>query len=61
MYTQLAADMEKWYSQGLVTESDLNDAVNNREKARLNVMLNAIDLLIYNDEVKLLFNTEDSE
>ncbi len=55
MYTQLAADMEKWFKEGSVTESDFNDAVNNREKARFNLMINAIELLIYNNEVKLLF------
>ncbi len=55
MYSQLADDMEKWFREGNVTESDFNDAVNNREKARFNLMINAIELLIYNNEVKLLF------
>lgn len=55
MYTQLADDMERWFNEGSVTESDFKDAVNNREKTRFYLMINAIDLLIYNNEVKLLF------
>lgn len=55
MYNQLESDMEKWLKQGVVTESDWLNARNNKEKARLNIMINCIDLLIFNNEVKLLF------
>lgn len=58
MYTKLTADMEKWLEQGIVTENDYLDAKNNMEKARLNILLNAIDLIIFNNEVKLLFHGE---
>ena len=57
-YVQLADDMEKWYKQGIVTENDWLDAVNNREKARINILINDINLLIYNDETKLLFHED---
>lgn len=58
MYTALEADMARWLSQGLVTESDYRDAAGNKEKARLNIMINAVDLLIYNNETKLLFHDD---
>ena len=55
MYDKLESDMAQWLQQGIVTENDYLDAFNNKEKARINIMINAIDMLIYNDEVKLLF------
>lgn len=55
MYNKLESDMAQWLQQGIVTENDYLDAFNNKEKARINIMINAIDMLIYNDEVKLLF------
>ncbi len=58
MYTKLESDMAKWLEQGIVTENDYLDAKCSREKARLNIIINAIDLIIYNDEVKLLFHAE---
>lgn len=60
-YVQLAADMEKWYEQGIVTENDYLDAQNNKEKARINILINNIQLLIYNDETKLLFHEDKNE
>lgn len=55
MYTDLERDMEKWLKEGIVTESDWLDAKNNREKAHCNIMINSIDQIIYNNEVKLMF------
>ncbi len=60
MYTKLEQDMAKWLEQGLVTKNDYLDALNSREKARINTMINAIDLIIFNDEVKLLFHDSNS-
>lgn len=59
-YTNLEADMEKWLKQGIVTENNYLDAKNNKEKARINVITNAIDLLIFNADVRLMF-VEKSE
>ncbi len=59
MYVQLADDMEKWYKQGIVTENDYLDALNNREKSRINRLINDIDLLIYNSETRLLFHDDN--
>ncbi len=61
MYQKLEADMEKWLEQGIVTENDWLDAKNNREKAELNIMMNAIDLLIYNNEIKIMFREGENK
>lgn len=61
LYTQLESDMKKWLAQGIVTESDYLDAMNNKEKARLNIMINSIEQIIYNNEVKLLFTADSSK
>ena len=58
MYKNLASDSEKWLSQGIITESDYLAAVNNREKAKINMLVNKVEQIIYNNEVKLLFVTE---
>lgn len=55
MYSSLASDSEKWLSEGIITQSDYLDAVNSREEARLNILSNAAEQIIYNNEVKLLF------
>lgn len=58
MYKDLESDLASWYEQGIVTESDWLDARNNRDKARLNMLIEAIKLIIYNDETKLLFHND---
>ena len=55
MYSQLEYDMDKWLSQGIVTKSDYLDAANNRDKAQINLLINAVEQIIYNNKVKLLF------
>lgn len=55
MYSQLEYDMDKWLAQGIVTRSDYLDAANNRDKAQINMLINAVEQIIYNNEVKLLF------
>ncbi len=61
MYTDLERDMEKWLKDGIVTESDWLDAKNNREKAHYNLMINSIDQIIYNNEVKLMFTDRENK
>ena len=55
MYSQLEFDMDNWLTQGIVTKSDYLDAANNRDKARMNILINAVEKIIYNNEVKLMF------
>ena len=55
MYSQLEYDMDKWLTQGSVTKSDYLDAANNRDKAQMNILINAVEKIIYNNEVKMMF------
>ncbi len=55
MYEKLESDMARYLKQGYVTENDYLDAKNNKEIARLNMLINAVELIICNDETKLLF------
>lgn len=55
LYTQLEKDMKNWLSQGIVTESDAEDSKTKKEQAELNVMINSLEHIIYNNEIKLLF------
>ena len=59
MYAQLAQDTEAWFTQGIVTESDLRDARDNQQKAHINLLINAIDVILFNDETRLLFRTDE--
>ena len=59
-YTQLESDMAKWLRQGVVTENDYLDAKNDKERARINILVNTIDFAVFNDEVKLLFSEDGS-
>ena len=58
MYSQLEYDMDTWLKAGSVTESDYLDAANNRDKAQMNMLVNAVEKIIYNNKVKLLFVKE---
>ncbi len=55
MYSQLEYDMDNWLKQGSVTQSDYLDAANGREKARMNQLINAVEKIIYNNNVKMMF------
>ena len=54
--------VEDWKTayRGII-DSDYLDALNNKEKARLNIMINSIEQIIYNNEVKLLFTADSSK
>ena len=58
MYATLEKDMAEWYRQGIITASDYYDARDNRDKAALNLLINAVEYIIYNNETKLLFRTD---
>ena len=57
-YNQLESDMAKWLKQGVVTENDYLDAENEKEKARINILINIVELTIFNDDVKLMFRED---
>ncbi|WP_294429692.1 hypothetical protein [uncultured Treponema sp.] len=58
MYSQLEYDMDNWLKAGSVTESDYLDAANSRDKAQMNKLINSIEKIIYNNNVKLMFVRE---
>lgn len=55
LWNQLENDEKKWFREGIVKESEYLNASANRELYRLKLMINQIDLIIYNAETKLLF------
>lgn len=60
LYTSLAADLKNWYKRGITTESEWRSAEVNKENYRIQLLINDIDLIIYNNETTLLF-TRDEE
>lgn len=58
MYSQLEYDMDNWLKAGSVTQSDYLDAANSRDKAQMNKLINSIEKIIYNNNVKLMFVRE---
>ena len=55
MYAKLAEELEAWFSQGIVTESEYLSAKTNAELYRVEILINMIDMIIYNDDVKCNF------
>lgn len=59
MYTKLEADNARWLDAGIMTESEYRASAMNKEKYRIQMITNEIDLILYNDEIKLLFCRDD--
>lgn len=55
MYVRLERDMAEYLKAGIITESEYLNAFANREQYRLQLLINDIDLIIYNNTTKLLF------
>ena len=55
MYETLENDMLKWYNQGVITESEYLSAKVNRQQASVNKIINLIDMIMYNSEIKTMF------
>ena len=60
MYTQLEKDMATYFAKGLISESEYKSAQVNRGNYRIQLLINNLDLIIYNNETKMLF-TRDEE
>lgn len=61
LYSTLENDMKNWFSEGLVTKSDWQDALNKKNKAQIQILTNALDSLIFNNEIKSLFIDDSAE
>ena len=55
MYETLETDMLKWYKQGVITESEYLSAKVNRQQASVNKIINLIDMIMYNSDIKTMF------
>lgn len=59
MYVTQAKDLQNWYKRGVITESEWRSAEVNKENYRIQMLMNSIDFIIYNDETTLLFNRDE--
>ncbi|MCR5605623.1 MAG: hypothetical protein K6F69_02240 [Treponema sp.] len=61
MYKKLADDEYKYYKAGVLVESDYLDALTKRDEALVNALITDIEMIIYNNEVNLLFHDDNDE
>ena len=59
MYKTLEADNARYFSQGIITESEYRSALVNKELYRYKMLVNDIELIMYNNETTLLFCQDD--
>ena len=59
MYSELESDLEKYFKAGVTKESEYLSAKTNKEKYKIKLLINDIDLIIYNNETNLLFNRDE--
>ena len=55
MYSKLAAELEGWYKQGIISESEYMSAKTNAAMYQVEILMNMLDLIIFNDEVQANF------
>lgn len=55
LWNELEKDEKKWFSAGIVKESEYLNARANKDLYQLKLLINNIDLIIYNTSTKLLF------
>lgn len=58
MYKKLATDLEAWYKQGFITESEYLSAKTNMQLYNVKKLVNQLEILIYNDDVQQMFVSE---
>ena len=55
MYSAVEKEMLDYYNKGLISEKDYKSATINTLQAKVKGLINRIDLIVYNDEVKAMF------
>ena len=55
MYVSVEKEMLNYYKNGYISEREYSSAVINTIQSRVNGLINQLDLIIYNDEVKSMF------
>ena len=58
MYAKLEKELAVWYEQGLITESEYLSAKTNAQKYKLSLVINDIEMIIYNDDVAVMFTEQ---
>ncbi|MBR7064918.1 MAG: hypothetical protein IKI31_07225 [Treponema sp.] len=58
LYKTLALDNEKYFTQGLISESDYRSSLVNKMRYEYEMLSNQIELILYNSEIKSLFYDE---
>ena len=58
MYDDLRKDMKVWFEQGVVSESEYLNAITNANQYKIKMIINQIDLIIYNNDVARKFIIE---
>lgn len=61
MYEELERDLASWYQNGIISQSEYLSAKTNSDQYKLKTIINKLDILIYNDEVKSNFVTVKSD
>lgn len=60
MYSTLEKDLLNYYKQGIITESEYLSAQTNARQYAVKKIINAIDFIIYNDEIITMFVEDNS-
>ncbi len=55
IYSKMEEDMESWYKQGFITESEYLSAQTNARNYKVQLLIDDINLIIYNNEIQLMF------
>lgn len=55
MYSGLESDMAKYYRQGYISLTEYKNSQVNKENFRIKMLVNNLNMIIYNDETRLLF------
>lgn len=55
LYSELEKDMQQMFNQGLINQSEYLQTKTNKENYKILLLINYIDLIIYNNSTKLLF------
>ncbi len=59
MYVAQEKELARYYKAGVITESEYRAALVNRENYRMKLIINAIDMILYNQETTLLFHRDE--
>ena len=58
MYAALERDLAGWYAQGLIHESEYLSAKTNAQKYKLSLVINDIEMILYNDDITVMFTEQ---